>query len=442
MALLLRNCCRLLSLCVLILPLTTLAGKRLDVKGRVSDAEGEPLAGAAVYVFTAQPKDGKALVCPSCYPDCSKQATTDASGKFVLPALDSDLDFRLLAVAKGYLPRYIRDVDPEVGNVEASLKGLTFPKAARDRRITGKLIGPEGKPVAGAILEVEGARHGPYSFTSSKGMADPVTATDEKGEFLFTCKDELKGLLVTLKPRGLARRRQWLEVGQSYLLRITTGVTLKGRLLNNGRPMSELTLTLTTQDRSMDNYLGNIEIATDEEGRFTLEHLPSNNSFWLTTQMKEVSSQGITLPPTSVKSGADGSSMDLGDVQMKPAFKISGRIILSDGKPVPDKVRLSVSVENSSDSHQVEVDDEGEFEIGGVPATGISLWLRAPGSHVSAKNPNKDWLNEGALLGVLSKSLEDFIIHLEPGDSVDRSLAPPDSERYPRDKPLRGAKVP
>lgn len=68
--------------------------------------------------------------------------------------------------------------------------------------------------------------------------------------------------------------------------------------------------------------------------------------------------------------------------------------------------------------------------------------VRVRGYQVSAKNPSKDWLNEGRLVGRLEGSLENFIIHLEPGDGFDGNDGPRDgSERQPREKLLRGAKL-
>ena len=62
------------------------------------------------------------------------------------------------------------------------------------------------------------------------------------------------------------------------------------------------------------------------------------------------------------------------------------------------------------------------------------------GCRISAKNPGKDWLNEGMIVGHLSGNMENFIIHLERGQRFDRSEGPADNDRQPTDKPLRGAK--
>ncbi len=62
------------------------------------------------------------------------------------------------------------------------------------------------------------------------------------------------------------------------------------------------------------------------------------------------------------------------------------------------------------------------------------------GCRISAKNPSKDWLNEGMIVGHLSGNRENFLIPLERGERFDRNEDPPDNDRQPTDKPLRGAK--
>jgi len=37
--------------------------------GTVRDDAGEPLPGASVFIYTAAPKEGVGLLCPSCYAD-------------------------------------------------------------------------------------------------------------------------------------------------------------------------------------------------------------------------------------------------------------------------------------------------------------------------------------------------------------------------------------
>ena len=113
----------------------------------------------------------------------------------------------------------------------------------------------------------------------------------------------------------------------------------------------------------------------------------------------------------------------------------------SDAKPLPDRTRIYLSLENAWDNQDTYVDSDGWFEFNGVPADEIDLSVRVSGYRISARNPNKDWLNEGRLIGRLEGDLEEFVIHLERGDRFPRDQGPPDGERYPRGKPLRGAKL-
>src|SRR5262245_3502776 len=63
----------------------------MDITGEVLDEGGEPVVGAQIFVESARPRKGSGTVCPSCYPDCTKRARTDAKGEFKLPAMDGNL---------------------------------------------------------------------------------------------------------------------------------------------------------------------------------------------------------------------------------------------------------------------------------------------------------------------------------------------------------------
>src|SRR5690348_5167557 len=70
-----------------------------DLTGVVKDSDGQPLPQASVFIYTAGPKIGTGILCPSCYADCRKRATTDAEGRFKIESLDPNLLFRILVVA-------------------------------------------------------------------------------------------------------------------------------------------------------------------------------------------------------------------------------------------------------------------------------------------------------------------------------------------------------
>src|SRR6266496_2855775 len=62
------------------------AGPKLT--GTVLNEAGKPLSGASVFIYTAAPKEGVGILCPSCYPDCRKQAKSDGQGQFAIEDMD------------------------------------------------------------------------------------------------------------------------------------------------------------------------------------------------------------------------------------------------------------------------------------------------------------------------------------------------------------------
>jgi hypothetical protein len=87
---------------------------RPDLTGTVQAKDGRPIL-ATIFITTAGPKVGTSPFCPSCYADCQKSAKADAEGKFEIKSLDPQLRFQVLAVAKGYKPKYVNHVDPAKG---------------------------------------------------------------------------------------------------------------------------------------------------------------------------------------------------------------------------------------------------------------------------------------------------------------------------------------
>src|SRR5678816_1457699 len=122
---------RLHTLVLLIAALTVLAPAqteqnpspaRADLAGTVKDNDGKPISQASVFIYTAGPKEGTGILCPSCYADCRKHTTTDSNGRFKIESLDPMLLFRILVVAKGKEPKFVPKVDPATKPLDVALK--------------------------------------------------------------------------------------------------------------------------------------------------------------------------------------------------------------------------------------------------------------------------------------------------------------------------------
>src|SRR5215475_12393599 len=99
-----------------------LSPARPDLTGTVKDSEGNPLDHASVFIYTAGPKEGTGILCPSCYADCRKHTTTGSDGQFKIESLDPTLLFRILVVAKGKEPKFMPKVDPANKPLDVALK--------------------------------------------------------------------------------------------------------------------------------------------------------------------------------------------------------------------------------------------------------------------------------------------------------------------------------
>lgn len=412
------------------------------LEGMVSTTDGQPITNALVIVYSAAPREGLSVVCPTCYPDCGRRTFTDAEGRFSIEKVNPDLMFRLLVAAMGYRPDYIRDADPLFGGAQLRLKPLRFKDGPVENRVVGKLIDPAGRAVPGARITADGTRYGPYSYSSStSGKVDPMAVSDENGEFFLVCTNGINAITVTIDVRGLAKRKMWLDTGKAHLIRLKEGVAVTGRLMHAGKPIPGATVSMNTQERSSEVFLRGFDIATDSEGRFRMPNIPAETKFFLYTKMKEMQELGVALGPQPVDTGANGTTTDLGELELRPSYFLRGRVVAADGKPLPARTSINLGLEDAWDNQSARLDDEGWFEFLGVPADSLSLSIRVPGYRISAKNPSKDWLNEGLIVGRLTGNQEEFIIHLERGDRFQREDGPPNNDRQPRDKPLRGAKL-
>ncbi len=189
--------------------------------GRVVDENGIPLPKANVFIYTAGPKDGKGNICPSCYPDCRKKTQTDAFGNFKIEALDAKLRFKILTVYTGHEAKFVAQVDPATGPLDIALKPLPPDDAKSRLRIAGVMIGPDGAPLVGAVISVEGVEKANVtSWGGNEKDVEPLAVTDEQGLFVFHCQEGVKTLFGIAEARGVAKRWVQLKTGGDHFIQM------------------------------------------------------------------------------------------------------------------------------------------------------------------------------------------------------------------------------
>jgi hypothetical protein len=142
----------------------------ITLSGFVKDTEGAPVTSAMVELSIRS-----GLFVPKLYP---RPTHVDADGSYAFPALPQGrryLIFGAAARAYGTAHGEIKAEDTKTDRYEFP----TFVLKWADRKLAGQVLGPYGKPVAGAtvMLTGEGQHQGPQQWNSTK--------TDGKGHFVF-----------------------------------------------------------------------------------------------------------------------------------------------------------------------------------------------------------------------------------------------------------------
>ncbi len=306
------------------------------------------------------------------------------------------------------------------------------------------MLDEQGEPVARAVVE-------PYGFGKGNGAQfggltgfDPLALTDEKGEFRLAVPEKGVAVYVQVSAPGWARQnfRKLAAGPQSHELRLPVGVTVSGRLLKDGKPLAGVGVGLVQTDRNVETFVGEYRAGTDNDGVFSIPNVAPGQAMVLYGLMDGLKGHGA-VAARPVTTGASRSELKVGDLEVTPGFRLSGRLVLADGKPPPEGTRVLLSREEAWDSQQAVVGQDGAFSFEGLPPERYSLSANVRGYRPSEKNASLDLLNPFGLLGTVRGDVTGLRLLYEPGERKmdqgrsDRAFW--DEYRRRRDAPLRGA---
>ncbi len=399
--------------------LTALVDKSpANLSGLVKSADGKPIEGALVTIYSAGVRVGYSPFCPTCYADCGKRTTTAADGTFTIEKLDPSLVFRVLVVAKGYEPKFATKVDPMKGKeLAVALKARPAAPDDRTRVVAGQVFSPNNTPLAGALVEPFGCKTSKKRWWGSMPGVDPLAVSDDNGRFEIVTAEPVEALDLEISARGAATKRFALipSGDAENNLRMSAGATVTGRLLDQGQPAAGVLVGLAQADRSAQDYINAAKIGTDAEGRFLFTNVPPDREYFVYGIMTSLRKRG-GVAARSVKVAGDNTKIDVGDLAVEPAFRIAGRVALSDGKPLPANTRVLFSREDAWDSQTVQADADGNFEAFGIPQGVISITASVPKYHASEWNKSLERLNGTSLKGLVTADIDGLTILLEPGE--------------------------
>ena len=342
------------------------------VTGSVKNASGQPAQDATVMVYSAGVRKGYSTFCPTCYVDCGKRTTTDDKGEFTIAGLDDELVFNLIVLQDGQIPAWLRGVDPQKG-VAATALLKPRPESTNATSVFGRVVDTKENPVPDAVVEINalltnGGRGRYGSFP------DGLAVSNAQGEFKLSANDPqlatalgepVTNMLMEVKPRGLAPRLYMAQVSRTqHEITLNDGATVTGRLLFRGKAVPNAELVMLTLNRANGAGYSPMHIGTDEKGRFAMTNVPVGRTWSLAVNPDSLSEPGVA-EPRFLSTGHDGEVVNVGDVVLKPGYTLSGRVVLSDGQPVPADMRLTLATDRFG-GRTVTLPPDGRFEIKGL----------------------------------------------------------------------------
>jgi hypothetical protein len=309
----------------------------------------------------------------------------------------------------------------------------------------GRVVNDKGEPVPNALVEPFGYSKGDFAQYGGLKDIDPLALTNDKGKFRLAIPEKGIGLYVLVSAGGFANRAfSKVTTDMPHDLELNNGVTVTGRVLKNGQPLAGAAIGLVQQNRSADHFTGDYKVATDSKGVFTILNVPANDAFYSYGLMDSLKAHGA-LSVRILSTKANDTKTAVGDLNVEPGYRLSGRLTLSDGKLILAGTRVLMSREDAWDNQQALVDKDGSFSFTGLPAEHYSLSANIKGYRVSSKNASFDVINPFRLLGTVKADITDLRLLYEPGEAeFSGSSDPKVHEEYQRrrDKPLQGAPEP
>ena len=390
----------------------------VTITGRVVDSSGRPIPGASIMVYHAGVLNGYSTFCPSCYRDCGKRVKTEASGSYTISKLQSGLWFDLLFVRDGYAPQIVRVKDASAGSAPLSTLKARPSVADPSHTVKGHVVDVDGHAVEDSVVTPVGVEDRSGSMVGTIPGLDPLAVTDQHGNFELDYEKSARRMLVTVESRSLAPRFATLVTGsQRQVIKLAEGATVRGRLVQDGRPVANAEIGLIGQNRGGFGPALEIEgdpfpelrVGTQEDGTFAISDVPVGVKWLVYAKMESVATRGAA-EPKAVVTNRPREIVDVGQISLCPGYRLDGRVVLSDGKNIPDGMRVFLTSQRAWDSQTALLDKDGHFEFVGVSLGEYSISPAVRGYSL----PDKQY----QLHTSIQRNVEDFTITLRPEPST------------------------
>jgi len=409
-----------------------------DLTGHVTLPEGK--SGAATILVTyAQLKTNFESSVSDRAPLLPRRAQTDSRGNFKIESLDARRLYFGYVIAPGCKFQQLNLFDPAAGPLNVLLE-MANTQVPSNEVIHGRVVDAAGNGIAGALISITGTtRNGQGTWPGQD--IDCYSVSDAAGNFVVYGKTPFVAVDGKVEAAGYAEatfeqwpadaiNQEWSRTGAMpeglfgyakplHQITLTQGAALQGRLVQARRPVVNAEIRINQCAAGSDCWFWNAATVTDEQGRFSFAHLPPHQS-WSICGSWDLSAKAGVVPPTDVKIGADGSTNDIGDLNLQAVSKVAGRIQLSDGKPVPANSTYSLSDAAMGRSSPSLLGTNGSFQFAAVPGDKVSIFLRVAGYQLT---PRDGILISGTVTNItVVPNLTNLVIELKPVSMISNAI--------------------
>lgn len=318
------------------------------LRGWAGDPDGNPVAGAEVWILPAEVRDWADLYAQG------PAAVTGADGSFLVRDLPHDDSFGLDICRAGYLPlsATVREIPEEP--FRAVLR--------RAARLSGRVTADDGSPVPAARIESWLAGEEPSrseSLRPCRNGSGSVT-TDNGGRFRFEALPPgWWNLRATASGyRSATRDRLHILAGESLddvEIVLAPGAILSGRVFTSeGEPAAGAQVSALSAD-------GTVQTLAGGDGAYRLAGVePGERTIEATLEEGAWASRNLTVLPGE-------NRLDLTLDQGAPHQEIHGRVLGPDGGPIAGATVLATGSARTftaaDGSFHLAVEDNRDYEI-------------------------------------------------------------------------------
>jgi hypothetical protein len=405
-----------------------------DLTGRVTLPEGKS-GTATILVTYAQLKTNFEYSISTRSPILPKRTQTDSHGNFKIESLDARWLYFGYGMASGCKFQQLNLFDPTAGTLNVSLETANT-NVPPNKVIHGQVIDANGNPISGALISITGTtRNGQGTWPGQD--IDYYSVSDDAGNFVVYGKTPFVAVDGKVEAAGYAEatfeqwpsdaiNQEWSRTGSMpdglfgsakplHQITLTQGAALQGRLVQAGRPVANAEIRLNGCGAGSDCWFWVGATVTDDQGRFLFAHLPPGQSYSICGSWDLPATFGA-VPATDVQTGENGSTNDVGDLNLKPVTEVAGRIRLSDGKPIPANSHYSLSDAAMGSSLPSSVGANGSFHFAAVPGDKVSIFLRVSGYQLT---PRDFMLKSGTVTNItVVPNMTNLVIELKPASRI------------------------